>query len=439
VLFLLRLERRTSPDVSLAVWIPTLWMMTMASRPLGIWFSSGQTHLAGGNESGSELDRWMLTVLGVLAIIVFVRRRSDWWASLRQQKWLVAVLVYMFVSTFWSDFTLVALRRWVREIIVVVMALLLMSESSPKQALASVLRRCAYVLIPFSIVLIKYYPALGRVYGRFSGVEMWTGVTGQKNQLGRLCLISAFFLLWALFRRSRERRPEDGRYQGWADAAVVLMALYLLKGSDSATSIAILAVGSATLLGLRSFRKLKFTVPIAGLLALVIFLIAFGTSTPFLGGSSVAGITSSLGRDSTLTGRTEVWADVLPARGQQPLLGYGLGSFWTDARRKLYDIPTAHNGYLDILLELGEVGFAFYVGWLLSCTRQLHRALAQDYDWASLAICFLVMCLLYNITESALNTFTEQMTAVLALASLVVSHRPSLASIPTSSPNVPAG
>ncbi len=434
VLILLRVERRASPDVSLAVWIPTLWMMTMASRPLGIWFGSGQSHLAGGNESGSELDRWTLTVLGVLAIIVFVLRRFDWLASLRQHKWLVAVLAFMFVSTFWSDFTLIALRRWVREIIAVVMALLLMSESSPKQAFASVLRRSAYVLIPFSLVLIKYYPALGRVYGRFSGEEMWTGVTGQKNQLGRLCLISAFFLLWALFRRWRERRAADGRYQAWADAAVVLMALYLLKGSDSATSIAILAVGSATFLGLRSFRKLKLNVPIAGLLALVIFLIAFGASTPFLGGSSVAAFTGALGRDSTLTGRTEVWADVLPAREQQPLLGYGLGSFWTDARRKLYDIPTSHNGYLDILLELGEVGFALYTVWLLSCARQLHRALAQDYDWASFGICFLVMCLLYNITESALNSFTEHMTAVLALTCIVVSQKPILASISTISP-----
>ncbi len=425
VLFLLGIERRESRGVSLAVWIPTVWMMVMASRPVGIWFQNGERHLSGGNEAGSALDRWTLTALAVMAIIVFVRRRFDWWGSLRRHKWLVALLVYMFASTFWSDFTLIALRRWVRETIVVVMAFCIMSESNPREALASVLRRTAYVLVPFSLVLIKYYPALGRSYGKFSGVEMWTGVTGQKNELGRLCLISAFFLLWALYGRWRERpRVRGDRSQAWADVCIVLLSLFLLKASDSSTSVATFILGAATFVGLRLFRRRKLTVPQAGLVCLVISLMAFGAATPFLGGANVAGFTASLGRDTTLTGRTEVWADVIPAWEKHPLLGYGLGSFWTDARRKLYDIPTAHNGYLDILLEQGEVGLALYAVWLLSCTRDLHRALRHDYDWASLAICFLLMGLIYNVSESALNTFTEQMTVVVALASLVVSYKP---------------
>jgi len=156
---------------------------------------------------------------------------------------------------------------------------------------------------------------------------------------------------------------------------------------------------------------------------LVVFLVAYGVSVPFLGGSGVTAFSSALGRDDTLTGRTEVWAAILPARTQQPLLGYGFGSFWTDARRQLYDIPTAHNGYLDILLELGEAGLAFYTAWLLSCARQLHRALVLDYEWASLGICLLLMSLIYNVTESALNSLTEYMTAMVVLASVVVPAR----------------
>src|SRR5262249_15773198 len=108
---------------------------------------------------------------------------------------------------------------------------------------------------------------------------------------------------------------------------------------------------------------------------------------------------------------------------QQPLLGHGFGSFWTDARRQLYDIPTSHNGYLDILLELGAVGLALFFAWLLSCARQLHRVLAEDYDWASFGICLLLMSLVYNATESALNSLTEYITAVVVLTSLVVVGR----------------
>jgi O-antigen ligase len=417
VLFLLQLERRVS-RVSAALWIPTLWMLMIGGRSLGEWFGN-----TGSNESGNSLDQIVLSTLTVAGLVVLARRRIDWSKTWRRQKWLLALLTYMFVSTLWSEITLIALRRCLREWIVVVMALVVMSEVNPREAMASLLRRSAYVLIPFSLMLIKYYPALGRAYGRWSGIEMWTGVTSQKNGLGRLCMISVFFLAWELYQRWRERPPVGGRYRAWADVSVILIALYLVNGAHSATSLATLLVGVATFLGLRCFRKLKLNVPQAGLLALVIFLIGFGASAPFLGGSNVATFSSALDRDDTLTGRTEVWAAVLPALQQQPLLGYGLGSFWTDARRELYEFPTAHNGYLDVLLELGEVGLAFYTVWLLSCARQLHRALAQDYEWASLAICFLLMGLVYNTTESALNSLTEHMTAVVVLASLVVPTR----------------
>jgi O-antigen ligase len=421
VLFLLRLERRASRDNSWALWIPTLWMLIVASRPLAAWFLVTNTP-SQDNDSGSALDRWVLTALAVAAIFVLVRRRVDWWGSLRRHRWLLVLLAYMFLSTFWSEITLIALKRWARELIVLAMALVIISEVSPQRALASLLRRSAYILVPFSVVLIRYYPLLGRAYGKYSGIEMWTGVTGQKNHLGRLCMISIFFLLFALYRSWRDRsQVSGGRYQGWADVSVIFIALYLLVGSHSSTSLATLGLGTGIFLGLRLFHSWKLGVPQVGVLALVIFLMVFGVSTPFLGGSNVAGFTPWLDRDSTLTGRTEVWADVLPDWEQQPFLGYGFGSFWTDARRARYEIPTAHNGYLDILLDLGAVGLAFYLFWLLSCARQLHRALAQDYDWASLGICFLLMALVYNITESALNTFTEQMTVVPAFVTLVLS------------------
>ena len=422
VLVLLGLERRGARSVSATMWIPTVWMLIAASRPLATWFV-GPGRVTGDNESGSSLDRWVLTGLAVAAILVLVRRRFDWWSSLRGQKWLLAVLAYMFLSTFWSAITLIALKRWTREVIVLVMAMVIVSEVNPRQSLASLLRRCAYVLIPFSVVLIKYYPVLGRQYAKYSGIEMWTGVTGQKNELGRLCMISIFFLLWTFYQTRRERTTMGARYHRWGDISVILIGLYLLIGSSSATSLATLVLGVVTFVGLRWFQKLRLRVPQPCLLALVVFLVAYGVSVPFLRGPDVAAFSSALGRDDTLTGRTEVWAAILPARTQQPLLGYGFGSFWTDARRQLYDIPTAHNGYLDILLELGEAGLAFYTAWLLSCARQLHRALVLDYEWASLGICLLLMSLIYNVTESALNSLTEYMTAMVVLASVVVPAR----------------
>jgi len=422
VLVLLAVENRESRGVSAAMWIPTVWMLISASRPLATWFVA-PGNVTGGNEAGSPIDRWVLLTLGGAAVLVLSRRKSNWWKSLRRHKWLLALLAYMFLSTFWSDITLIALKRWLREVIVVVMALVILSEVNPRQALASLLRRCAYVLIPFSLMLIKYYPLLGRQYGRYSGIEMWTGVTDQKNQLGRLCMVSAFFLFWALYQLWRKRHVAVGRHQKWTDVSIIAMAVYLLIGSDSATSLASLVFCITTFVGLRWMKKVRLRVPLTGLLGLAIFLIGFGASTPFLGGANVATFSSSLGRDSTLTGRTEVWAAVLPAIKKHPLIGYGFGSFWTDARRELYEIPTAHNGYLDVLLELGACGLAFCTAWLLSCAVQLRRALKESYDWASFALCLLLISLIYNCTESAVNSLTEYITAVVLFLSLAVTAR----------------
>jgi len=417
VSFLLVLEGRGARGVSPALWIPTLWMLMIASRSLGAWFGN-----AGDNAAGSVLDQLALSALSLAGAVVLARRRFDWLGTLRRNPWLVALLAYMFVSTLWSDITLLALRRWVRELIVVIMTFVVMSEPDSRQALASLLRRTAYVLVPFSLLLVKYYPELGIQYGRWSGIQMWTGVAGQKNGLGRLCMISAFFLLWSLHLRWQRRAPAGGRYLTWADVSILLIAVVIFKGADSSTSLATLGVGIAMLLSLRLLRKLNLMVPRVGLLALMICLIAFGVTAPFLGGTTVATFSASLGRDDTLTGRTEVWAALMPAVNRQPLLGVGFGSFWTGARRLFYDIPTAHNGFLDVLLELGGVGLALYTVWLLSCTRKLHHALRQNYDWASLAICFLFMGVIYNVTESALNSLTEHMTAIVVLASLAVPH-----------------
>lgn len=445
VVLLLLLERRALRHASAALWIPTLWMLLIASKPLAMWFG-----VAGDNESGSEADRLVLAGLGLAGIVVLAYRRFDCSSVLRRHGWLLVLLVYALVSTLWSDITLIALRRWMREVIVVIMGLAIVSEGNPREALETVLRRSAYVLIPFSLVLIRYYPALGREYGRWSGVTMWVGVALQKNSLGRLSAMAAIYLLWSLHRRWRVRGtagqgpgsatfwswlhrrwrvrgPAGGCSNAWAEVSVLLLALYLLKGADnaySATSLGAFAVGITTFLGLLWCRKLKLRVPQSVLLAILIFLTGYGTSTPFLGGSNLASFTALLGRDETLTGRTEVWAAVLPVVQKQPLLGAGFGSFWTSARQRFYQIPHGHNGYLDILLDLGAVGLVLNTVWLLSCARKIHAGLTRNYDLTTLVLCFLLMAVLCNFTEPVLASQSEPLTAVITLASFVLPYTP---------------
>src|SRR5207237_978175 len=101
--------------------------------------------------------------------------------------------------------------------------------------------------------------------------------------------------------------------------------------------------------------------------AIIGCIIVFGIVTPLVGGSTVTRFTSALGRDATLTGRTDIWAGLLPDLMRQPIFGYGFSGFWTVTRISEHEIGQAHNGYLEVCLQLGFVGFLLTGMFLLSC------------------------------------------------------------------------
>ena len=330
VLPLLVVERRANPHPSGAAWIPTLWVLIAASKPLATWFG------AGVEDEGSGLDQVFGGTLLVLGLVVLSAREFNWAKVKRAVFWLLVLLLYMGASAVWSDMPGTALKRWVRELIVVVMACVVASEESPKRTLESIFRRTAYILIPLSIVLIKYFPAYGAQYRAMGGL-MWIGATLQKNGLGRLCLIATFFLVWSLVTTRRSKELPAIRRQRLADMAVLAIAFYLLVGPGdqySATALTAISVGFSAYLYLL-WRHRHGAKPGSLVTACVIPLVfAVGTTQPFMEGRSISHIASDLGRDVTLTGRTEIWSGLMSVVSERPLLGTGVGSFWTNETKE---------------------------------------------------------------------------------------------------------
>jgi O-antigen ligase len=416
VLWLLRIERRQTPDVSLALWIPTIWMLSIASKPMGVWFGS-----VGDSADGSPLDRVFLSSLLCLGLMMLMVRRFNWSRAIKENVWMILLICYMLVSILWSDIPVISFKRWIRELIAVVMAFLVLTERDPREAMQSLFRRTIYILIPFSILLIKYFPAYGVRYGRWSGGQMWIGVALQKNGLGRLCLIAAFSLIWTLVRRWQESDGPVVKYQTFADVSVLILTLIIIMGPGgaySATALTSLVGGLTAFIGLLWIKKHRISLGQNTLTMILVLIICLGVVTPFVGGATVSGFTSTLGRDETLTGRAEIWAGLLPVVMRKPIVGNGFGSFWTPENREAHEIGEAHNGYLDELLELGFVGLVLVSMFFLSSCRKAQRELANDFDWASLWICLLLMALIHNITETSLNSFTSQLTAVLLFLSV---------------------
>jgi exopolysaccharide production protein ExoQ len=418
IAFLLRIDRKKSKDVSWTAWIPTIWMLYCASRPIAAWLNSGSLADADVAE-GSPMDRnFMLLLLG-MCIFVLGKRGISWSQLFRENTWLFVFFGYMALSVVWSDYSFVSLKRWIRACGCIVMAGVMLTEKNPRQALEASLRRTAYILIPLSAVMVKWFSEQGQDYNQWTGERMWVGVTTQKNCLGRLCLIAGFFLFWEFFKRWRHKDAPRVKYENIADASVMGLTVWLLLGSHSATSLAVLMFISGVYLVIWRFRDyLKHA---AGSIeaAIVAGLVIIGAAYMLFGNALLGLIVGSLGRDLTFTGRTDIWALLIPIAKQHIILGLGYGSFWINSPLPWPGLNEGHNGYLDVTLELGLVGLAILLAFLASYYRKARLALTKDFDMAAFNICFLLLAVIHNCTETSFARSTTHLWVVLVIVALV--------------------
>ena len=108
------------------------------------------------------------------------------------------------MSILWSDYPIITFKRLFKDLGNIVMVLIVLTDREPSEAIRAVCVRLAYLCVPLSIVLIRYYPDWGRDFvGYQKNVQMYVGVTTQKNTLGIIVLVSALFLLWDLLESAR--------------------------------------------------------------------------------------------------------------------------------------------------------------------------------------------------------------------------------------------
>src|SRR5271166_3316827 len=89
ILWLFALERKRRTGVSSALWIPTLWVLIIASRPVSQWLHPGSPDLSVGMElDGSPIDRAFYFGIIIAGFMVLARRRLDWARVLSQNPWV---------------------------------------------------------------------------------------------------------------------------------------------------------------------------------------------------------------------------------------------------------------------------------------------------------------------------------------------------------------
>ncbi|MGC2528001.1 MAG: O-antigen ligase family protein [Candidatus Acidiferrum sp.] len=398
------LDRHEDSRVSKALWIPASWLFLISSRPASLWLGMSQSNMNGVDataafEEGSPFDRNVFMILLLAALAVLVLRQYKVGPLLKKNALILLFFLFCAVSIVWSDFPLVAFKRWIKALGDLGMVLIILTEADPLSALKRLLARLGFLIFPLSVLFIKYYLEIGRRLTQ-GWTEEAVGVATQKNGLGLDCMMYGVFFLWMFVSTYRGRDDPGRRRRLLAYGTIIGMIIWLLNQCNSTTSITgLVCAGAVMWFASRPSRK-----P-AVVHLLVLAVIGLAVTAVYL--DPGGGMVEALGKDPTLTGRTEIWHLVLGLH-TNPWIGTGFESFWLGPRLDKmrnampnFPINEAHNGYLEVYLNLGWAGVCFVVLLLVTGYNRVISGIRRNPERASLFLGFLLCALFYSFTEAA--------------------------------------
>jgi exopolysaccharide production protein ExoQ len=226
-----------------ALWIAGFWVAIAGSRSPASWMTS--LGLSGGVQNdveGSPLNFLIATTLILAALFVLGKRGLNWGAFVQGNKALVLIYFFFAVSALWAEYPDVSLRRLFKDFGAVAVALLFLTEVDPGAAIRTIYVRLSFILFPFSVLLYKYFPELGRTYSK-GGTPLFAGVCTFKNTLGQMLLVFILILVWDLLGLWKQEKSGVRKRQLLIHCGCILMGVLMLLEANSATSLLCLLLG----------------------------------------------------------------------------------------------------------------------------------------------------------------------------------------------------
>ena len=252
------------------------------------------------------------------------------------------------------------------------------------------------VAIVLSLLFAVALPKYGIMTGTHSGALR--GIYNHKNVLGKIMVLAGINCLFSAMSN------KSNRVFLWLMFSISIICLVFSRSTSSMVNF-INLISMFFLLRIVRSPAITISPALSGiaLIGMSLYLFVQNNLNTLLG---------SIGKDTTLTGRGDLWPLVLDKIWERPWLGYGFSGFWKqgfngEAASIWYDSgwtpPNSHNGFLDIWLELGLVGLIiFIIGFLILLSKSLSYVRASNNIegfWPAICLFYLIII---NLTESSL-------------------------------------
>jgi len=351
----------------------------------------------------------------VITFILLFMRWKKAVRTVKQNKLLLLLVGLAFISLLWSVSPLVTLRRSLALLGSTAFGIYLASSYEWRNLVKMLVIAFGLgaVLSLGFVLLLPSYGVQHDIY--YSGA--WRGIYIHKNTLGSMMTLAA--ITWLLYFFSDTK----GRISSLVFLGISMELLFL---SRSKTSLIMFVFLSLPLLAyyysIGNRRKI---------LPAVLAILLIGSSAFLLIKQpdmlkAVSGLVSPKNTialhlpeklnsahlpevDPTFTGRTVLWQSVWGMIQQRPWLGYGYSAFWLGWNwpsglvwgSVQWEPPNAHNGFLDLWLQLGLLGVViFTVPFLITILKTFILIWKKKGIFALFPLSFLLIMLLNNLSET---------------------------------------
>jgi O-antigen ligase len=357
--------------------------------------------LSGGASQGDGAPDADFAVINMIFLglyfIAFCLLAMRWRKTLYtiSQGWLIWLLIgFSITSIIWSALPNMTFNRLIALCGTALFSIYFSSRFTIKEQLELIGWTFGIAAI-MSLVFALALPQYGQMASVHAG--LWRGVYNNKNALGKTMGIAAVvFLILA-------QRKESQRWIYWGLLGLSILLLIMSKASSPLINLIVVIMAFFLL---QTFRwQYVLMVPALSGIALIGFVLHSILV------SNADAVVSFFEKDLTFTGRTDLWPLVIDKIEEQPWLGYGFGAFWNGREGPskyvwdaiFFEAPNAHNGFLDILLELGIVGLTIYALQFFVCfinsLTYIRFNQTSDGLWPGLLLLYIVLS---NLTESGL-------------------------------------
>ncbi|HEY3731135.1 MAG TPA: O-antigen ligase family protein [Steroidobacteraceae bacterium] len=375
-----------------------------------------------------------VTLLCAGLLIVVWRHHFALLLAREVNKFFIAYLALILTSVVWSIEPGITVTRFVAVLTVCLICGGCVMAGWHDKRFQQIVRTAFTMLMIGSLIFGLIAPELAKEQGTGISLEgAWRGLLGQKNGLGHASSIAVFFWVHGWLAR-------EVRFWKFAIGFGVSATCLLLSHSSTALMSATFSVMLLFLLLRAPKQKRHYMSFIVAIFVSLILLYSLAVLDIFPGlDFLLQPIIDFTGKDNTFSGRTQIWAVIREHIRLAPILGTGYGAYWIGplpqspssvflSKQSNFYPTEAHNGYLDIINDLGFVGLSFLLGYLVVFLRQSLALMKFNYTQAALFVALLFEELINNLTESdwlSSNAFSFSVTtlATFALARALLEHR----------------